>query len=54
MTKTTIVGAGIAGLAAARQLQSAGHEVQVIDKGCGVGGRMATRRIKGARLDHGA
>ena len=26
----------------------------VIEKGRGVGGRMATRRMEGARIDHGA
>jgi len=50
----TIIGAGIAGLTAARCLVEAGYHVSVIDKGRGVGGRMATRRIGDARLDHGA
>ena len=49
-----IIGAGIAGLAAARCLQVAGRSVRVIEKGRGVGGRMATRRIGDARFDHGA
>lgn len=49
-----IIGAGIAGLAAAQVLVDAGRRVRVIDKGRGVGGRMATRRIGKARLDHGA
>jgi hypothetical protein len=51
---TVVVGAGMAGLAAARTLADAGHEVVVLDKGRGPGGRMATRRIEGATLDHGA
>ncbi len=49
-----IVGAGIAGLTAARQLSDAGLRVVVCDKGRGVGGRMATRRIGEQRFDHGA
>jgi len=39
-----IVGAGIAGLSAATVLIEAGLHVLVLDKGRGVGGRMATRR----------
>jgi predicted NAD/FAD-dependent oxidoreductase len=49
-----IVGAGMAGLTAARELVSAGLRVTVLDKGRSVGGRMATRRIGAARFDHGA
>ncbi len=49
-----VLGAGIAGLTAARELKDRGVEVLVLDKGRGVGGRMATRRIGEARFDHGA
>jgi predicted NAD/FAD-dependent oxidoreductase len=49
-----IVGAGMAGLTAAADLQQAGHTVLVIDKGRGVGGRLASRRIGQATFDHGA
>ncbi|MEN9807845.1 MAG: hypothetical protein RL756_2365 [Pseudomonadota bacterium] len=49
-----VVGAGITGLTAARALAAAGLSVLVLDKGRGVGGRVATRRIEGATVDHGA
>lgn len=49
-----VVGAGIAGLIAARALHVKGLNVTVLDKGRGVGGRMATRRIGSAVFDHGA
>jgi renalase len=49
-----IVGAGIAGLLCATELEKAGRHVRLVDKGRGVGGRMATRRMGGGRLDHGA
>ena len=48
-----IIGAGLAGLAAARRLGPS-RRVVVLDKGRSVGGRLATRRIGEARLDHGA
>ena len=54
MTKILIIGAGMSGLTAARELRAAGHEVTIVDKGRGVGGRMATRRFAGGRFDHGA
>lgn len=49
-----VIGAGIAGLAAADRLERAGHRVAVVDKGRSVGGRLATRRLAGATFDHGA
>jgi renalase len=49
-----IVGAGISGLIAARTLNQEGWTVTVLDKGRGVGGRMATRRIGRGNFDHGA
>lgn len=52
--KVVIVGAGLAGLVAAQELVAAGVEVSLVDKGRAVGGRLATRRIGDARLDHGA
>ncbi len=49
-----VIGAGLAGLMSAQQLQESGHEVVVLDKGKSPGGRLATRRIGDATLDHGA
>lgn len=49
-----IVGAGICGLMAAQQLEAAGFQVSLFDKGRSVGGRLATRRIGNGRADHGA
>lgn len=56
--RVIVVGAGLSGLTAARELNSRGVDVTVFDKGRGVGGRMATRRIETpdgtAVFDHGA
>jgi predicted NAD/FAD-dependent oxidoreductase len=49
-----VVGAGLSGLMAAHELVGHGHDVVVFDKGRGIGGRLATRRIEDATLDHGA
>ncbi len=49
-----IVGCGIAGLCAARELVADGRRVLLVDKGRGIGGRMATRRLGSAVCDHGA
>ena len=54
MTDVLILGAGLAGLAAARDLAAAGMRVQVLDKSRGVAGRAATKRFGALRLDHGA
>ena len=53
-TGILVIGAGLAGLCAATELQRAGLDVLVIDKGRGVGGRLASRRIGSATFDHGA
>jgi len=52
--ETIVIGAGVAGLSAASELHRQGKSVLVIDKGRGVGGRMATRRVGSLRMDHGA
>jgi len=58
-SNVVVIGSGICGLLAADRLKAAGHRVVVLDKGRGVGGRLATRRIatpdgRRATLDHGA
>lgn len=56
--RIAIVGAGMAGLSCADALRSVGHQVTVLDKGRGPGGRMSTRRIDTplgqVSFDHGA
>ena len=52
--KVVVIGAGLAGLMAAQQIHNNGHDVVVLDKGKSPGGRLATRRIGDATLDHGA
>ncbi|MDT0615319.1 NAD(P)/FAD-dependent oxidoreductase [Streptomyces lancefieldiae] len=46
-----VVGAGIAGLAAAHRLTRAGVTTTVLEAAHGVGGRMATEKVDGFRLD---
>lgn len=49
-----IVGAGISGLLAGITLAAEGLRVCILEKGRGLGGRMATRRNGSAVFDHGA
>lgn len=49
-----VIGAGLAGLTAARSLAGRGLDVWVFDKARGPGGRMSTRRRDDRAWDHGA
>jgi predicted NAD/FAD-dependent oxidoreductase len=49
-----VVGAGIAGIACARELTAAGVDVRVLERARVVGGRMASRRLHGRPVDLGA
>lgn len=54
--KIAVIGAGISGLTAGRELANAGHEVVVYEKSGGYGGRLATRyagKDNQQKLDHG-
>jgi len=53
-TDVLVIGAGLTGLTAALSLAEEGRSVRVVDKGRSVGGRLATRRIGPAIVDHGA
>ncbi|WP_425601401.1 NAD(P)/FAD-dependent oxidoreductase [Halobaculum magnesiiphilum] len=54
MAHIGIVGAGLAGAGAAYALRDTDHDVTILEKSRGVGGRAATRRKDGCRYDHGA
>ena len=58
MIDVVVIGAGMSGIACARELHAAGVPVPLIDKGRSIGGRVATRQTtvagKSITFDHGA
>ena len=54
MSDVIVIGAGLSGLTAVRDLRAAGTDVVVLEKSRGLGGRAATRRWAGWPVDHGA
>jgi renalase len=53
MKTIAVIGAGMAGITAARTLVQAGFRVSVFEKSHGVGGRMSTRSSAYGSFDHG-
>ena len=52
--RVAVIGAGLAGIVAARGLAAHGHQVIVFEKSRGLGGRTATRRADDRTWNHGA
>lgn len=52
--RVAIIGAGIAGLSCAQDLEAHGFAVTIFDKSKGVGGRMSHRYFGDWEADHGA
>lgn len=52
--KVIVVGAGIAGLSAAWELQKAGYQVEVLEKADQVGGRISSQNVDGFVWERGA
>ncbi len=51
--RIAVIGAGVAGLACASELATAGHAVTVFEKARGPGGRTSSRRTDRGAFDHG-
>ena len=53
LSKVIVVGAGLAGLTAARYLQYAGFDVTLLEASDAIGGRVRSDEINGWRCDRG-
>lgn len=53
MSEIIVIGAGLAGLAAARHLIAAGRDVRILEASDGVGGRVRTDAVDGYLIDRG-
>ena len=53
MTRTIIIGSGIAGLASAIRMARLGHSVELFEATDRIGGKIAERRLAGCRFDAG-
>ena len=54
MSQAVVIGAGLAGIAAAQTLRSRGHDVRILERAGGYGGRLSTRRVESGAVDCGA
>src|SRR6478752_5034327 len=54
MSSVVVVGAGVAGLVAARDLTAAGHDVLVLESSSRVGGKLRRTEVAGVTVDVGA
>lgn len=52
-SEVLVVGAGLAGLAAARVIHQSGREVRILEASDGIGGRVRSDLVDGYRLDRG-
>ncbi len=52
--RIAMIGDGLAGVSAGRLLADRGHDVTLLEKSRGCGGRCATKRWAGHTVDHGA
>lgn len=54
MSRVVVVGAGVAGLTAARDLVAAGHDVLVLESSSRIGGKLRSAEVAGVTVDVGA